>query len=84
MIKHSRQEGSALAAMLILAHRANERLVCWPTVASIAEPLKPGVRQTKYLLRDLQQSGEIAVLRGLALGLAASGLYSGVKRAYEG
>lgn len=72
VLRQSRQEGSSLAAMLILAHKANGDSVCWPKVGVLAEELKLGVRGTQYLLRRLEQAGEIAVRPGGKHGVSSN------------
>ncbi len=63
VLEHSRQKGSALALMLILANHANRQSVCWPKVGLLATEIRLTPRQTKELLGQLEVAGEIRVRR---------------------
>lgn len=58
----STQEGGPLLVMLALADNANDQMVAYPSVPTIARKSRLSERQVRRILRDLEQSGEIKVI----------------------
>lgn len=56
---HSRHDASRLLVMLAIANAANDAQVAWPGIDEIARNARIGERQTQYVLRDLEASGEL-------------------------
>lgn len=58
----STQEGGPLLVMLALADNANDQMVAYPSVPTIARKSRLSERQVRRILRDLEQAGEIKVI----------------------
>lgn len=63
VLERSPTRGSARLVLLVLADRANDDGVCWPSVADTARRAALSERQTRRLLGKLQRIGELRVLR---------------------
>lgn len=59
--EHSAQEGGALLVLLALADFANEAGESWPSLGTLGRKARLGERQTRYVLRALEEAGEIRV-----------------------
>lgn len=57
--KYSRHKESKLLLLLAIADYANEEGFAWPSLKQLASRIRTGQRQTQYLLRDLEKSGEL-------------------------
>lgn len=57
--EQSRHRGSRLLALLALADACNREGIAWPRVGTIAEMIKIKPRQTQYILRDIESTGEL-------------------------
>jgi hypothetical protein len=60
--EHSSAEDSALLLLLALADHADSvHAQCWPSVARLARLIRKSERNTRYLLRKLEEGSHIAV-----------------------
>ena len=62
--KHSTQRGGALLVLLALADFADDDGYAWPAVPTIAAKARMTERNARYVLRELEASGEIATTPG--------------------
>jgi len=62
---NSKQTGSALLMLLAIADHANDDGVCWPSVKRLAARCRVQERQAKKLIKQLEESGELIVERGI-------------------
>lgn len=62
---NSRQEGSHLLLMLALADYADDQGRSFPAVSTLAKKVRLGDRQVRYILRKLEEDGEIKTLTGI-------------------
>lgn len=62
--EHSRQSGGSLLMLLALADFADDDGRCWPAVKTLAEKARMSERNARYVLRALEQAGEIATVVG--------------------
>ncbi len=60
--KYSRHGGSALLLLMALADWADDWGYCWPSHAAMARKIRSSERNVYYLLRKLEESGEIRVI----------------------
>lgn len=58
----STQEGGPLLVMLALADNANDQMIAYPSVPTIARKARLSERQVRRVLRDLEEAGEIKVV----------------------
>lgn len=56
---HSPAKGRALILHLALADHCNDEGWCWPSIATLAKKCRIGERQTQYLIRWLENHGEL-------------------------
>ena len=60
--EHSQAKDSALLLLLALADHADSvSTECWPSVARLARLIRKSERNTRYLLRKLEEGGHIAI-----------------------
>lgn len=59
----SQQKGSRLLLLLAIADHADEMGFAWPGITLLAEKIRMSVRQTKRLLTELEETGELYVDR---------------------
>jgi hypothetical protein len=59
---HTRQSGSALVVLLALADYANDALVAWPSVSTLAKMARINARSVHYALEALAKAGEIQAI----------------------
>src|SRR5262245_44467095 len=57
--EYSQQEGGGLLVMLALADFANDAGECWPSIPILARKARLTERQTRRLLNNLEEVGEI-------------------------
>jgi hypothetical protein len=55
----SSHKGNRLLTLLALADICNREGIAWPSVGTIAEMVKVKERQAQYILRDLENTGEL-------------------------
>ncbi len=60
--EHSRQSGGHLLILLALAEFADNEMMAYPSVATLAERARLSLRQARRILRDLEASGEVKCL----------------------
>jgi len=60
--EHSQHGGSTLLMLLALADWADDWGYCYPSHATIARKIRSGERNVYYLLRKLEESGEIRII----------------------
>lgn len=60
----ARQDGTALCLLLALADMANDDGICWPKVVHLAQKCRKDERQTKRLLKQLQNDGDLYLSGG--------------------
>lgn len=61
--EHSQHQDTKLTLMLALADSANDDGDAWPSLLGLARKIRRSERQTRYLLRQLEASGEITTRR---------------------
>lgn len=61
--EHSKQEGGALLVLLALADYCNDRGESYPSIKTLARKSRLGERQTQRVVQQLEEAGEIAVLK---------------------
>ena len=59
---HSKASDSKLIILLAIADFANEEGIAWPGVKTLAKKARLGLRETQYVLRQLEASGELRTL----------------------
>jgi Helix-turn-helix domain len=59
----SMHKGSELLLMLAIADNANDEGIAWPRIATIARKIRMSTRQTKRLIKSVESSGELEVVR---------------------
>lgn len=57
--EQSCHKGSRLLALLALADMCNNEGIAWPRVGTIAARIRVAERQTQYVLRDIERTGEL-------------------------
>lgn len=57
--KHSSQKGGALLMLLAIADFADDDGFAWPSVTTLAKKARMSERNARYVLRSLEQAGEI-------------------------
>lgn len=62
--EHSKQQGSALLVLLAIADFADDDGYCYPSVERLAHKSRMSVRNVRYILRQLEESGELVIERG--------------------
>lgn len=65
---NSSQTGSALLMLIAIADHANDDGVCWPSIARLAKRARVSQRQAQYIVKKLEESGELEVRRGQGRG----------------
>ncbi len=74
--QYSRNGGSALLLLMALADWADDWGYCWPSHAAMARKIRSGERNVYYLLRRLEESGEIRVInRGRGGKVSETSIY---------
>lgn len=63
---HSKQKGTPLLLLLAIADNANHNGVAFPGIPYLARKTRMSERQVQRVLQDLDESGELAVVRGAA------------------
>jgi DnaD/phage-associated family protein len=59
----SSHSGNALLVLLAIADHANDEGICWPSISTIAKKARISERQTKRIIQDLADSGEIEIVK---------------------
>lgn len=59
----SRNKGSALLLLVVIAEFATKDGVAWPAVSTLATRIRMSARNTRYLIKALENSGELVVER---------------------
>lgn len=59
--EHSKQRGGALLIMLAIADFADDRGEAYPSVTTLANKGRMSERNARYVLRELEASGELAI-----------------------
>ena len=77
---HSPQKGTHLLMLLTIADHANDQGEAWPSIKRLAHRCRVGERQAQYIIRDLEESGELVVDH--AVGRNHTSLYT-IKGAAE-
>lgn len=62
--EHSKAEGGDLLVLLALADEARDNGACYPGIARIAVKARMSERNVRYVLRRLEESGELVVAPG--------------------
>lgn len=62
--EHSRQQGSALLVLLAIADFADDDGWAYPSIERLAEKARMSTRNVRYVLRDLEASGELMIEAG--------------------
>jgi len=62
--EHSTHKEGSLLVLLAIADIADDEGKAWPSIARIAAKARLSERQTQYILRSLETSGELSVDRG--------------------
>lgn len=65
---HSQQTGTHLLMLLALADHANDAGECWPVINRLAAKCRVNRRQARYLIKDLEEAGELRIERGQGRG----------------
>jgi len=60
--ENSKQTASKLLMLLALADAANDQGYCWPAVGTLALKTRMSERNARYLLRQLEESGDISTV----------------------
>lgn len=71
--EHSQHSEGTLLVLLALADYANDKGQSWPSVGSLARKARLSERQTRYVLRKLEETGEIKT--AVKAGPKGSNLY---------
>ena len=66
--EQSKQENGRLLLLLALADHANDDGVCWPSILRLAQRIRRKERQTKRLVAELMESGELFRVQGVGRG----------------
>ena len=74
---HSQQSGTALLLLQCLAFNADDHGEGRVTVTMLAERCRVSERQAQYLLRQLELSGEVVIMRGVGRGRPSSYMIKG-------
>ena len=61
--RYSKARQGQLLVMLAIADFANDDGKAWPSVGTLAEKSRLSERETRYVLRELERSGELKTLR---------------------
>lgn len=62
--EHSKQQGSALLVLLAIADFADDDGYAYPSVERLAAKARMSPRNVRYVLRQLEESGELAIEAG--------------------
>lgn len=65
---YSQQTGTHLLMMLAIADHANDAGECFPMVKRLAAKCRVSVRQAQYLIKALEDAGELLIERGTGRG----------------
>lgn len=68
VLDSSRTKGSARLLLVVLAEQAHEDGLTWPGIPRLARRVGTSERNVQYLLRDLEESGELIIERGAGRG----------------
>lgn len=63
VFKNSKHGGTKLLCLLAIADFANDAGIAFPAVHTLAEKIRMSKRNTNYLLKELEQSGELEIER---------------------
>ena len=74
--KRSKEKGSALLLLLGIADFADDDGVAFPAVKTLADKIRMSERNTRYMLKRLQKSGELTIETGADPGGA---IFSGLQ-----
>ncbi len=59
--KHSRHQGGALLVLLAIGDHADDKGEAYPSVGTLAQKSRLSIRQVQRVLRQIAQSGELAI-----------------------
>lgn len=62
--EHSKQQGSALLVLLAIADFADDDGWAYPSIERLARKARMSTRNVRYVLRDLEASGELMIVAG--------------------
>ena len=62
--EYSKQQGSALLVLLAIADFADDDGYCYPSVERLAHKARMSVRNVRYVLRQIEESGELVIEPG--------------------
>ena len=65
----SRHAGTDLLMLIVLADFADDEGNSYPAVATLARKCRMSSRNANYILRDLQESGELRVLKNEGISM---------------
>ena len=68
VLDSSRAKGTHRLLLVVLAEQAHEDGLTWPGIPRLARRMNTSERNIKYLLQDLEQTGELIVERGAGRG----------------
>lgn len=66
--EHSRVSGTKLLVLLALADFATDEGLAWPSIEALAQKARISVRNAQYILRELEEAGEIEITRNAGRG----------------
>lgn len=64
VFRHSKSTQTSRNVIVVLADRADEYGLCWPSISNIAKRANCSKRTAQYALRNLEEAGEVAVVAG--------------------